>query len=189
MKQAKTLSDRELKRVLAIISASRHPQRNRIAMLLSFYAGLRAKEIAALRVCDVFAEDGSVMSKITLNVDQTKGNNSRSIYINTKLSNALEAYKKCIQLRLPMKPLIESQKRTAFSPNSMCQLMCSIYKSAGIIGASSHSGRRSFITNLANKGVNVRVLMELSGHKNMATTQRYIDVNEDLLKNAVELAI
>lgn len=55
-------------------------------------------------------------------------------------------------------------------------------------GATSHSGRRTFITNLANKGVSARVVMELAGHTNLITTQGYIDVNEGLLLEAAELA-
>jgi integrase/recombinase XerD len=51
----------------------------------------------------------------------------------------------------------------------------------------SHSGRRTFITKLANSGVNVRVLAALAGHRSIVTTQRYIDVNEVQLARAVEL--
>jgi integrase/recombinase XerD len=62
-----------------------------------------------------------------------------------------------------------------------------MYREAGLIGASSHSGRRTFITTLANKGVGVRVLMALAGHRNMSTTQRYIDLNDEMMKVAVNL--
>jgi integrase/recombinase XerD len=61
------------------------------------------------------------------------------------------------------------------------------YKKSGIIGGSSHSGRRTFITTLASKGVSVRVLASLAGHANISTTQRYIDVNDDMKRQAVEL--
>ncbi|NPT61435.1 tyrosine-type recombinase/integrase [Paraburkholderia sp. 5N] len=57
----------------------------------------------------------------------------------------------------------------------------------GIDGASSHSGRRSLITNLASKGVGVRVLMSLAGHSNISTTQAYIDVNDEMQRAAIEL--
>ncbi len=97
-------------------------------------------------------------------------------------------YKKCVTSYARSAPLIKSQKNSAFGANSMCQLMCRIYRDSGITGASSHSGRRSIITNLANKGVSARVLMELAGHKNLATTQVYIDVNDKLLFEAAELA-
>jgi integrase/recombinase XerD len=62
-----------------------------------------------------------------------------------------------------------------------------MYRDAGIVGASSHSGRRGFITNLANKGVSVRVLMDLAGHSSLGVTQRYIQSNPALMRNAVEL--
>ena len=61
------------------------------------------------------------------------------------------------------------------------------YKTLGLIGCSSHSGRRTFITKLATSGVSVRVIAEAVGHSSIATTQRYIDVNDELIGNAVEL--
>ena len=62
-----------------------------------------------------------------------------------------------------------------------------IYKMAGIDGASSHSGRRQFVTQLADRGINARLVQVLARHKHLSTTQRYIDVNENALRNAMEL--
>ena len=62
-----------------------------------------------------------------------------------------------------------------------------IYKMAGIDGASSHSGRRQFVTQLADRGINARLVQVLAKQKHLSTTQRYIDVNENALRNAVEL--
>jgi len=61
------------------------------------------------------------------------------------------------------------------------------FKAAGFPRASSHSGRRTFITELAAKGVSVRELAELAGHQSIQTTQRYIDVNPQQMSQAVEL--
>ena len=83
--------------------------------------------------------------------------------------------------------LFGSQKGGAFSANTMCQLFLDIYKAVGLKDASSHSGRRTYITRLANKGIGVRVLAELAGHAHISTTQRYIDVNADQMSAAVEL--
>lgn len=66
--------------------------------------------------------------------------------------------------------------------------MNAIHRHAGIEGATSHSGRRSFITTLASKGIGVRVLASLAGHRSIATTQAYIDVNDEMKRAAVELA-
>ena len=74
-----------------------------------------------------------------------------------------------------------------FSANTLAQFFTTLYARVGIDGASSHSGRRGFITNLANKGVSVRVLMELAGHSSMAVTQKYIEVNHSMMRSAVEM--
>ena len=76
---------------------------------------------------------------------------------------------------------------TGFSSQTIQNLFRFLYQEANIENASSHSGRRSFITNLSEKGVSVRVIQELARHSSMVTTQRYIDVSVDKLKNAVEL--
>ncbi|MDB4187968.1 site-specific integrase [bacterium] len=93
----------------------------------------------------------------------------------------------CIRITDPQRPLFVSQKRGHFSANTMCQLFLDIYKAVGLKDASSHSGRRTYITRLANKGVGVRLLAELAGHSHISTTQRYIDVNSEQLSAAVEL--
>jgi len=80
-----------------------------------------------------------------------------------------------------------SQKGGAFSANSLCQVLARLYDDAGFPAATSHTGRRSFITHLAHKGINAKVLMHLAGHRHLGTTQVYIDVNENVLASAVEM--
>ncbi len=100
---------------------------------------------------------------------------------------ALKEYQASIVRHREDMPLFPSQKGGHFSANTMCQLFLDIYKACGLRDASSHSGRRTYITRLANKGVGVRLLAELAGHSHISTTQRYIDVNVEQLKEAVEL--
>jgi integrase/recombinase XerD len=99
-------------------------------------------------------------------------------------------YVATLTVRSPQQPLFGTQKNRerGFTPNTAAQHFLTMYRGAGIDGASSHSGRRTFITSLANKGVGVRVLMSLAGHQSMSTTQSYIDVNAELMRKAVELA-
>ncbi len=108
--------------------------------------------------------------------------------ISEKLKKELAAYFATLKHRDPDRPFFYSQRtRTGFTANTLAQHFGMIYHRAGIDGASSHSGRRTFITTLADKGVGVRVLMALAGHRNMSTTQRYIDLNEAMMKVAVNL--
>ena len=89
--------------------------------------------------------------------------------------------------------LVSICRQLKFNALALVDVLCvswlnQIYREAGIDGASSHSGRRSFITKLASKGVSARVLQQLAGHSSLATTQRYIDVTDKMLQEAVELA-
>lgn len=187
MGQAKTLTERELKRVLDVVALRRHAARDRAMLLLTYYAGLRVSEVALLRCADVFDASGNVKPEIQLAAHQTKGGKPRTVYIGEKLRKELAAYAQTLPAFGADTPLFRTQKRSAFNPNTLCQHFHWLYRRAGVDGASSHSGRRTFITKLASKGVSVRVLAALAGHANIATTQAYIDVNDDMKRAAVQL--
>jgi integrase/recombinase XerD len=191
MAQAKTLSEKELKIVLGTISQKRHAARNRAMLLMSVWSGMRVGEIAALRLGDVVAPDGTIKDQINLKADQTKGSRGRVVMLGDRLRKELRSYVDLTQsgcLDNVDRPFFYSQRtRRGFSANSLCQHFAAMYRDAGLDGASSHSGRRTFITTLANKGIGVRVLMALAGHRNMSTTQRYIDLNDEMMKVAVNL--
>lgn len=189
MKQAKTLRPEDLKLVLANVATRRHAVRDRAIVITSFLSGVRATELASIRLGDVLDEAGRVRDEVLLKPSQTKGRYARRVFINAKLKKELAIYIKLVcPNSKPTDALFRSQKGSAFNANTMCQLFLNIYKDCGLKGASSHSGRRTFITNLASKSVSVRVLAVLAGHSSISTTQRYIDVNDSQLRNAVELA-
>lgn len=200
MKQAKVLTDKEFKRVLKVVATMRHANRNRLALMLSHYAGLRVGEIANLKMRDVRGPADKVLDRVHLNPAYTKGGYGRTILLNSTLIKEIERYLRHLsslsgslsaarvaRLLNPDAPLIASQKRRHFSPNSLCQLFSEMYASAGIVGASSHSGRRGMISKLAHAGISPKVIMEIAGHRQLTTTQRYIEVTDELKRNAVEL--
>ncbi len=189
MAQAKTLTAREQRRVLDYVATRPHAARNRMIIQLTFYAGMRVGEVAALTMTDVVNADGDIKPEIRLDASQTKGRHARMVFISERLRKELAGYLKTLPASHTMTtPLFGTQKRAAFSANSLCQTLNTIYRRAGLDGASSHSGRRSFITTLASKGIGVRVLAALAGgHRSIATTQAYIDVNDAMKRAAVEL--
>ena len=152
MKQAKVLNSAELKRLNAVVEGTRHAVRNATAVALSFYAGLRACEIAALTIADVFDETGAVRDTVYLRAAQTKGNTGNTVYVNKRLAAALKRYTAAYPKRLQHRnqALIFSAKGAGFTAQTMVNLFASLYKSAAIAGASSHSGRRQFVTELAD---------------------------------------
>ena len=187
MKQARTLTDKQIKIVYAHCSTRRHAARDRAIVAFSFMAGLRAKEIAALTIDNVCKEDGKIREEFVLSKEQTKGRKARRVFLSQKLRQELELYFRGVKLRKGCFALFQSQKGKAFSANTMCQLFLNIYSQCGIEGASSHSGRRSLLTKLASKGVGVRVLAEIAGHSSITITQRYLDANDEQMRAAVEL--
>ena len=187
MKQAQVLTDKDCKRVMALVSRSAFPERNRCAMQLSWLAGMRVGEIAALNVGDVVDADGNVRNEIQLTAAQTKGDTARTVLLNAQAQAEISIYVRTLKQATPYDPLFRSRVGKRFSANSLCQVFLRIYDAAGLDKATSHSGRRTFITTLAHKGVNVRVLAALAGHRSIATTQRYIELNENVLRAAVEL--
>jgi len=186
MKQAQVLTERDTKLVLAHIGTSAYPARNRCMFLLMLYSGMRVGEIAALDVGDVIDSNGKVREQILLKAHQTKGRHARTVLLNSQAQQELGRYLHDL-LRKPDGPLFLSKIGRRFSPNSLAQVFGRLYDDCGLDLATSHSTRRTFITNLAHKGVNVRVLAALAGHSSIATTQRYIDLNENVMRAAVEL--
>jgi integrase/recombinase XerD len=187
MPQAKTFTAKELRRALDYVATRKHAARNRAMILMTHFAGMRVGEVAMLRVGDVVEKDGTVRTEIRLDAEQTKGKRSRIVFVSERLRKEIAAYMASQKFSAPDAPMFYTQKRTAFTPNTLCQTLNMIYKGAGIDGATSHSGRRSFITTLAAKGIGVRVLAALAGHRSISTTQAYIDVNDDMKRAAVEL--
>ena len=187
----------ELNLLLLYINTRRHSARDRLMVLMTFFAGMRIKEVVATRLKDVLANDGTIKYEINLSAEQTKGKYGRTVVLPEKLRKEIQYYlnerftdKELIALTYSNqldKPLFATQKRAGFDANTACYHFHMLFKAAGLDGASSHSGRRSFITKLSAKSVPLKVLMEMVGHRNLQTTQRYIEVTPDMKRAAAEL--
>ena len=187
MSQARVLNPQELRRVLDHVATRRHSARNRAMLLLTHFAGMRVAEVAALRINDVLNSDSTIKGEVRLMPDQTKGKHARTVYLNERMQKELSQYIKAIKIKDPTKPLFYTQKQAGFSANSLTQYFFYLYRDCALAGASSHSGRRSFLTGLANKGTAIHILKSLAGHRNISTTATYLYSSPDQLKAAVEL--
>jgi len=184
-KRARVLSDRDLECVLSAIAQSRYADRNRAAIMLSHLAGMRVGEIANLKLSDVLDVAGRVREHIVFRGVAGKHGEARIVPINSRLRQELERYVATFNARYD-RPLLMTQKRTQFSAKTRCTLLSQLYAMAGIDGASSHSGPRWFVSRLALSGVPTTVIMMLAGHKHIETTQRNIEVSDELMRRAVE---
>ena len=197
MKQARTLNDKELNLLLLYISTRKHAARDRAIVACTFFGGMRIGEVAATKIKDVLAADGTIKYEINLTAEQTKGKYSRTVVLADKLRKEIQTYlqtrfdtKQLIALTYSEhinKPLFATQKSEGFSANTLCYTMHMLYKAAGLNGASSHSGRIFFLSSLSAKAVPLKVLMKLAGHRQAQTTMRYIHVTPDALRAAANL--
>jgi integrase len=189
-KQAKTLSKGQIDAVLGYLAKTRWPSRNRVIFLLSIKAGLRAKEIANLTWRMVTDARSRIGQAIHLENRASKGQSGRVIPMNEELRTALAEYFKTIYPPNSLF-LIESERSKGMSPQAVVNLFWRWYRHIGFDGCSSHSGRRTFITNTARKistvGGSLRDVQMLAGHSNLRTTQRYIDANPEAQVRVVEL--
>jgi integrase/recombinase XerD len=189
MAQARTLDEQEIQKLLEHVSKTRHAVRNRAMVLLTHWAGLRVGEVACLRWRDVIDSDGRIKDEIRLLPDMTKGRHARTVFVSAKLQHVLQEYADSTRCIDRSYPFFASQKsvKSGFSANSLGQTFALLYRAAGIQGASSHSGRRSFLTRLANQGTAIHLLKTLAGHRSISTTAAYLYSNPTQLRAVVEL--
>jgi integrase len=189
-KQAKTLT--KVEAALGSLSKSRYPIRNRLILLSSIKAGLRAKEIASLTWDMVTTSDGEIGTSIHLTNEASKGRaGGRVVPLNRELRSALSDLRRSSYHGRPSPFVITTERATKTSPQAIVNLFSRWYEELGFNGCSSHSGRRTFITNAARKistvGGSLRDIQMLAGHSNLATTQRYIESHAEAQRRIVEL--
>jgi integrase len=188
-KQAKTFTRGQVDAVLGYLAKTRHPIRNRAIFLLSLKAGLRAKEIASLTWEMITDANGEVGQAIHLQDKASKGRSGRIIPMNGDVRSALQDLKRLAQAK-PNAFVISSERSPKVSPQSIVNMFSRWYEVLGFQGCSSHSGRRTFITNTARKissvGGSIRDIQLLAGHTNLRTTQRYIEADADAQRKVVQ---
>ena len=189
-KQAKILSKKEISQALDHIQNNRYPLRDKVMFLLSFKAGLRAKEISCLQWYMVTDASGKISDTINLPNVASKGKSGRVLDLNDELREAL------IDLHRDTSPapnqyVIKSEHGCRMLPCSISHWFRLIYKSLRLNGCSSHSGRRTFITTAAREipkfGGSIRDVQYMAGHSSLQITQRYIEINSDAKRKVMQV--
>jgi integrase len=187
-KQAKILSEQQIEDLLFFVNTTRNPDRNRVIVLLSVKAGLRAAEIANLTWAMIVKPTGDVGSHIELRDHAAKMGSGRTVPINALLREALVALR---TENLGDGPVIASERGGKMTALSIVIWFARAYDVLGFDGCSSHSGRRTFITRAARvvhkAGGSLRDVQLLAGHRSIQTTQRYIDGDSDAQRRLVSL--
>jgi integrase len=187
-KHAKILSDHRLNCLLIFACNTRNPIRDKLIVLLSVKAGLRAGEIAKLTWDMVLDPTGEIGDVIELRDWAAKKRSGRLIPINPTLRAALTAWR---EVTTGAGPIIVSERGNAMRPVSIVNWFAAAYRAVRLDGCSSHSGRRTFITRAARlvhkAGGSLRDVQLLAGHRSIQTTQRYIDGDTDVQRKLVAM--
>jgi integrase len=197
-KSAKVLTDKQVAALLRFVeSETRYQERNRVVVLLSYKAGMRAKEIACLKWSMLTDAEGALTDSISLTNDASKGRRGgRVVPLHAELKVALETLYAVERAAGRgdadgfVITLQRGSEEATTRANSVVFLFKSWYASLGFKGASSHSGRRTFITKAARKvsevGGSLRDVQSLAGHANIAMTQRYVDIDPEAQRKLID---
>ncbi|WP_321326790.1 site-specific integrase [uncultured Parasphingorhabdus sp.] len=189
-KQAKALTPAQIRTTLRFIADTRFADRNKLIFLLSVKAGLRAKEIAQLKWSMVLDADGAISDLIRLTDSASKGNSGGAIPMARDIRDALSVMKEQDPQTDLDSRIIRTQRSLETDPQFIVNLFFDWYRQLGFLGCSSHSGRRTFITNAARNiglfGGSIRDVQELARHRSLAMTQRYIEVDSNAMRKVVD---
>jgi integrase/recombinase XerD len=187
-RQAKVLSPADVNDLVVFASCTRNPLRNRVIVLLSAKAGLRAGEIANLTWDMVLGPTGQISGTIELRDTAAKKGSGRVIPIHPDLGCALENLRR---VAAQSEYVVTSERGRAMTPSSIVVWFNRAFRKIGLQGCSSHSGRRTFVTRAARlvhkAGGSLRDVQLLAGHRSIQTTQRYIDGDSDAQRKLVSL--
>ncbi len=201
-KQAKILSEPQIRATTQYLATTRNSLCDTVIFLLSVKSGLRAKEIASLTWQMVTDPEGNIADAIALQNIASKGKNGgRTIPLNKDLKQALQTLKdfaaaKRLEKGFPFdlaNNVITSERGGGrMSANSVAHWFKRLYGSLSFDGCSSHSGRRTVITrwakNISRAGGSLKDVMEIAGHQNLATTQRYVQGDTAAKRKLVDMA-
>jgi integrase len=192
VKRAKIIGPKQFPRLLKEIQGSGHTLRDEVALRLSFFAGLRAGEIAGLRwKRNLLDADGELMDEIHITSDIGKNSVERAIPIDPKLRLALLKLRRArpedvyvfyalhnnvVPTDEEGQPVTEQGQVTS---SAVVQWFKRLYARAGFEGCTSHTGRRTFITSRARianlEGCSIVDVQRLAGHRRLQTTATYVE--------------
>lgn len=160
------LSENEIKNIIDSIKNIKHK-----AIIMTIYsAGLRISEAVDLKLSDIDRE------RMVLRIERAKGDKDRYAPLSKNLLDVLDIY---IKKHIPETYLFQGQDGGKYSVQSIQQIFKRAAKKAGIQKkATVHTLRHSFATHLLEKGIDLRYIQEILGHKNSKTTEIYTHVSK-----------
>jgi len=177
--KAKILSQAEIQR---LFYSGLQTDRDRALFGICLFSACRIREACTLRTADVFDAQGRVLPKLIIRKGNTKGKlATRTIPIIDDLRRLLTNYHPGWKEVY----LFPGRFGSHIDPDSADKILKKACKRVGLIGVSSHSFRRTALTQMSDNGTPLRVIQEVSGHRNLEQLQAYIEVRDEQVLGAV----
>ena len=194
-KQSKVLNKSQIEMVSSYLRSKRNGLRNQTIFLLSVKSGLRSKEISQLSWKEVCNSNGEVDEYINLTNRSSKGKSGRVIPLHKdvrqNLIELLDDHKRFSGFNMDTSFIVRTERSPFTTSQTIVNMFQSWYRKLGLVGCSSHSGRRTFITETSKKislvGGSLRDVQMMVGHSSLQTTQRYIESDSESQRKVVDL--
>lgn len=177
--KAKVLSSKEIQNVLKVLKSPR----DKLLFATGLYTGLRISEIISIKQDHVYTTSGGIRNILKLTRLKKKNTVYSNIPIHPKLREQLLSYKKTLdhldELGTPSPWLFPSadDPKEHIKRVRAHNILNEAFEAISIDGASSHSMRRTCLTNMSRAGIPLRTIQEISGHSNLSQLQEYLAVD------------
>ncbi|MEZ2341491.1 tyrosine-type recombinase/integrase [Microcoleus sp.] len=181
--QAKILTQAEIE---LLFNEGLQTSRDRTLFGVCLYTACRIAEACSLMVKDIYTNTGTVRSTINFRKANTKGKlQTRTIPIIEDLRSLLTSWKPNAGQTYLFPGRHRCHHWRHLHPDSADRILREAFQRAGIEGASTHSFRRTALTQMSNAGIPLRVIQEISGHSNLEQLQRYLEVRPEQVRGAI----
>lgn len=180
--QARILTSKEIARIQKFLPTAR----DKALFALGIYAGLRVGEIVQLRYEQLYTESGGIRSILKIKRSKRTSTVFSDIPTHPKLREALAKYKDELDGSKWLFP--SSDSRSGYLTRAQAHnILKNVFAALDLEGASTHSMRRTCLTNMSRAGVPLRTIQEISGHSSLSALQAYLAVDPDDKRRAINL--
>jgi integrase/recombinase XerD len=182
--RAKILTQSEIQQIFAHGLTN---DRDRALFAVCLFSACRIREAVTLQTSDIYTPNGKVRPQLIIRKANTKGK------LATRTIPVIEDLRQILSNYYPQAGkiyLFPGRSDGHISHDSAARILRVACSDVGIIGVSTHSFRRTALTQMSNAGIPLRVIQELSGHRNLEQLQKYLEVSdEQVLGAAASLAM
>jgi integrase/recombinase XerD len=182
--KAKLLTAKEIATLTDVLGNNR----DRAMFAVGIYTGLRISEIISLKYNQVFTADGGVRNILKVKRQKKKTTVYSDIPMHTKLKKALGTYRDEAKQGGKDWLFPSAESTTGHLGRAQAHnIFYAAFDAINLQDASTHSMRRTFLTNMSRAGVPIRTIQEMSGHASLSELYTYLEVDPEDKRRAIDL--